>query len=412
MTMKLRFRLNSLWLSMAAFLLVACGHHGQHRNEQALTADSLFRVERDSLLAELEQDGTAASAADTIRIHYAKGLQVAYQDDGSIRVTISNPDAEESRATTLLLNAPDASDHPRAICLNTPIRGAICMTALQLSNFTALGLEDRIVGINSQRHLFNQRIRQQLADGTTATIGKEGSFDVEKVLAAQPDFIFVSASKRGGFEQLKDCGIPLIPHHGYKETDPLGQAEWLKLVGLLTGQTRRANAVFADIEKKYNTLRDEVARYTSGNHEGHTSRPTVLSGKQIRDGWYIMGGRSYIACIFADAGADYIIHNEETGGQTLDFETVYAQGINTEFWQIDGSFGGEFSYDRLAAEDPRYADLAAFKNHRIIYCDLSQTPYRELSPVEPHYLLADFVKAFHPEILPHYEPHYYRLLQP
>ena len=93
-----------------------------------------------------------------------------------------------------------------------------------------------------------------------------------------PEVILVSASKYGGFEALKECGIPLIFHHGYKETNPLGQAEWIKLVGILTGETKRANAVFADIEKKYNTLKEEVEKATSDNKK----LPTVISGRQLQ----------------------------------------------------------------------------------------------------------------------------------
>ena len=140
--------------------------------------------------------------------------------------------------------------------------------------------------------------------------------------------------------------------------------------------------------------------------------PTVISGRQLRDGWYIVGGKSYMAQIFKDAGADYIMKdNKESGGVTLDFEAVYAKGIHADFWQTDGTSNGDYSMKDLAAEDSRYTTLDAYKNNRVIFCDLSQTPYRELAGVQPHFLLADFVKAFHPEMLPHYTPKYYQIIK-
>ena len=36
---------------------------------------------------------------------------------------------------------------------------------------------------------------------------------------------------------------------------PLGQAEWIKFVGMFIGQEAEANAKFAIIEKRYNELR-------------------------------------------------------------------------------------------------------------------------------------------------------------
>lgn len=361
--------------------------------KSTVTADQLF-AEQDSALAR------AAQYSDTVTIKYARGLSISYEADG-IHVRISNPDPTVSNPQT------------EEFVVTQPASRFICTTALQLGAFEVLGLEDRVVGINSLRNLFSPVVQQQIADGHTVQIGREGTFDLETVIASQPDYIFVSASKHGGFEALRECGIPLIPHHGYKETDPLGQAEWVKLVGLLTGETRRANAVFADVERKYLTLKAEVMSSDSLARAGGNTkwRPTVASGRQMRDGWYVVGGRSYMAQLFSDAGADYIMSdNTSSGGTSLDFEAVYARAVEADYWQTDGSNEDEFTLQRLADEDPRYATLRAYREHHVLYCNLAHTPYRELSGLQPHLLLADFVKAFHPELLPHYEPRYYKPL--
>lgn len=368
-----------------ATLFFSCATAQDSKKE--LAADKLFH-DQDSVLSHSED------YSDTIKIKYAKGLKVEYKNDG-IHVTITNPDP-----------AAKASK-PQHIIVRKSSSRFICTTALQLGNFEVLGLEDKIVGINSLRHIFSLAMLDQLENGKTVEIGKEGNFDLETVMRAKPDYILISASKYGGFEALKECGIPLIFHHGYKETNPLGQAEWIKLIGILTGETRRANAVFSDIEKKYNTLKEEVEAQTDKK-----KIPTVISGRQLRDGWYIVGGRSYMAQVFKDAGADYIMKdNKESGGVALDFEAVYAKGIHADFWQTDGSSNGTYSLQDLANEDARYATMDAFKHKKVVFCDLSQTPYRELAGVQPHFLLADFVKAFHPEILPNYTPKYYKLIK-
>lgn len=364
-----------------AIALMSC-QGGKTQTDKS--ADDLFQ-QTDSVW------GDTVDVSDTIRIQYAKGLKVDYRADG-IHVSISNPDPMTKH------------DKPQELVVTKPSRRFICTTALQLGNFEVLGLEDCIVGMNSLRNLFSPRMKAQVKSGQTVQIGKEGNFDLETVIASRPDYIFVSVSKHGGFEGLKDCGIPLIPHHGYKETDPLGQAEWIKLIGLLTGETRRANAVFADIERKYLKMKEEVQQIDS--------LPTIISGRQLRDGWYIVGGRSYMAQLFKDAGARYVMaDNEESGGTTLDFEAVYARGVQAEFWQTDGTYEGDFTLQTLADEDERYATMKAYREKHVIFCNLSQTPYRELAGVQPHLVLADFVKALHPELLPHYEPKYYKLIK-
>ncbi len=103
--------------------------------------------------------------------------------------------------------------------------------------------------------------------------------------------------------------------------------------------------------------------------------------------------------------------NEDSGGTTLDFEAVYARGLNADFWQTDGSFDGEFTLQTLADEAPRYASMRAWKEQHVLFCNLTRKPYRELAGVQPHLLLADFVKAFHPELLPDYHPNYYEIIK-
>ena len=350
----------------------------------------------------------SGSYSEKVEIKYAKGLKVDYREDG-IHVFISNPDpkARNSKTEEVVIPSPSGS-------LSTGEGGGrghkrfICTTALQLGNFEVLGMEERIVGMNSLKNVFSPKIKQQLAEGKTVRVGKEGNFDLEAVIASKPDYIFVSASKYGGFESLKECGIPLISHHGYRETDPLGQAEWIKLIGLLTGETQRANAVFEDIESKYNAIKTKVAAAKAKRK----TLPTILSGRQIRDGWYVMGGKSYMARIFADAGVDYIMKDiDEAGGTALDFESVYAKGINADYWQIDGTFDDEFTLNDLTTEDARYGDIKAYKDQHVLFCNFAKTPYRELGGLEPHRLLSDFVKAFYPEVLPNYTPKYYKLMK-
>ena len=386
-------------LALLVVSMAAC--HSRHGGTAERDTDTLQSALQDSLFA------LAAQYPDTCTIRYAQCLRITHEN-GVDYVDIADP-ADKNAPEAHLAICRDAADKTILKAgytpVKAPVKGLIITTALQMSNFSAIGRLDCIVGINSMHHLYNPVMRRQIADGQTLEIGKEGAFNQELVIATHPDLILVSASKRGGFSQLKDCGIPLVVHHGYKETDPLGQAEWVKLAGLLTGQTARANAVFSHIESQYNGLRDRVAK--SG-----VERPTVLSGNQVREGWYVVGGKSYLARLFEDAGADYIFKdNEETGGRNIDFEAAYAQSLQAEFWQIDGNFQGSFSYQRLQSEDPRYADLQAFKNRRVVFCDFSVTPYREQAPMEPHVLLADFVKAFHPELIPDYKPYYYKLLE-
>lgn len=141
-------------------------------------------------------------------------------------------------------------------------------------------------------------------------------------------------------------------------------------------------------------------------------RPIVFSGELRGGNWYAVGGKSFLAQLFKDAGADYFLKDDErSGGVTLDFETVYNQADDADYWRIVNSFPGTFSYEALKEQDPRYADFRAFREKGIIYCNMKNTPFYESMPTEPEIVLADLLHIFHPDLLPDHEPVYYSRLK-
>lgn len=352
----------------------------------------------------LVMGGTADSAA-MIAPQYAKGFNVKYADNITL-LEINDPENKEAEQFHFaLVDKSFKGEIPNGYTrLNIPIRSAICMTSLQLSNFLKLDIPELVVGITSTRHLHNQKMNQQLKEGKTHKIGIEGNFDNEVIIAINPDVIFISPFKRGGYDAIRNVEIPMIPHLGYKELTPLGQAEWIKVIGLLTGNASLANSTFEAIESRYNNLKsivDTVKR-----------RPTVFSGEMRGGNWYAVGGRSFLAQLFRDAGGDYFLkENEESGGVTLDYETVYTNAAHADYWRIVNSFEGEYSYNVLKEQDERYTDFDAWKKHGVIYCNMKEVPFYERMPVEPEVVLADFIHVFHPDVLPNHKPQYYHLLK-
>ena len=355
-------------------------------------------------------DGVKDSAV-SIEVKYATGFSV--RDSADVRlVSVGAPTPQSATAPLrqggkyhfALVHSDDAAVPEGYTKVRVPITNTICMTSLQLSNFTILDAHDVVKGLTGTKNLFNEDILARVKDGRIVKIGMEGNFDTEMVLAANPQVIFISPSKRGGYDAIKETGITLVPHLGYQELDPLGQAEWIKFIGMLIGKEREANEVFAGIESRYNELKEKASKVST--------RPTVTSGEMHYGNWHAVGGKNYLAQIFRDAGADYVINDEETSGENLEFEKMYALAANADYWRILNSFPGEFSYEALKASEPRNELFKAFKERKVIYCNMKQQPYYEISPVQPDVLLKDFVAIFHPELVePDYKPKYYRLLK-
>ena len=405
-----------LFLSLIAiFLLFACGNN----NRSSSQSDSY----------PLDGQGGGSSS---LTLSYAKGFTVRTLDNGIRLVDIADPQTDEDKMPVsyhfaLVPKKPHPQPFPPGkgeavpasyTIVPVPVDRTIVMTMLQLSNFTTLDALDVVKGITGTKNLFNKDVRERVEDDRIVKIGMEGNFDTELILAANPEVIFISPFKRGGYDVIKETGITLIPHLGYKELHPLGQAEWIKFVGLFLGKEAEADSIFSGIEERYNTLKQKAdAKDASGKESlpsmgGLEGAPKVFSGEMHGGNWYAVGGKSTLAQLFRDAGAEYVINDDNTGGVNIEFEQLYAMAADADYWRILNSFPGEFSYEALKASEPRNELFRAFREKKVIYCNMKQTPYYELAPVAPDLILADFIAIFHPELMPKdYQPTFYRLLK-
>lgn len=375
-------------LLMSLLLLVACGGK---KNAKVSGGETLH------------------DSAALVKPQYAKGFTVRYLENGVRLVDVEDPQKDEDKMPVsyqfaLVEKGSDAEVPEGYTKVEVPVQRTIVMTMLQLSNFTALKAHDIVKGITGTKNLFNKDIRKRVKDGSIVKIGMEGNFDTELILAANPEVIFISPFKRGGYDAIKETGITLIPHLGYKELNPLGQAEWVKFVGLFIGKEKEANDLFKGIEQRYNEAKAFAA--------DAKTRPTVFSGEMHGGNWYAVGGKNFLAQLFRDAGADYVVKNEDTGGSNIEFEQMYAMAANADYWRILNSYPDTFSYDALKASEPRNDLFKAFREKHVIYCNMKQTAYYETTPVEPDVLLKDLLAIFHPELVEKdYKPKYYQLLK-
>ncbi len=332
-------------------------------------------------------------------MQYAKGFSIDTVDNKT-RVTIFNPkDLSGVLAQFYLLPANYEGDLTSNE-IKIPCKKIICLSSTQLAYLIELDAIYGVAGINSSRHLFNQKIKNRVKNGKILRVGKEGVFDTEVIAAINPDVIFVSPFKTGGYDMIKNMGIPLVPMAAYSEELPLGRAEWIKFMSLFVDQKPKADSIFSDIANEYNRLKSLTKNISP--------RPTVFSGKMKGSAWYVAGGDSFFAQLFTDAGADYVIKDHKTGASPMDFESVYALAHDAQYWRVLTSSPHGFGKKMLKEEDERYADFDAFKTGNVLVCNLRDIPYREESGLCPQVLLADYIHHFHPDLLPDYKPVYWK----
>lgn len=341
-------------------------------------------------------------------MRYAKNISV-YEKDYGYRAEVLCP-----WDTTLSLGSfAFVKDTTKVVdtdvkgVLKVPVNSVISFSATQWAVFLRLGEINRVKGILEGRFVHDSTMLGLLAQEKVYDIGTEAAADVERMIQLKPDALLYSPYFDGNQGGLNVTGAVLFPFADYMENTPLGRAEWIRVIGMLAGCEDKADAWFADIERRYNAL--------SGLCANVETRPTVFSDLAFNGQWYVAGGRSYIAKLFADAGADYIWKdNPSTASVPMDAESILAKAQHADYWRVINSNPFPMTYESLAKESPVYPLFDAFKNHKIIVCDILPTGYFEQSQCEPDLLLADFIHFFHPELLTgewaDYQTKYYHLV--
>ena len=370
-----------LWAIML-LLFVACAPKGKTDVKKAAEGDNLMR--------------------------YARNVTVSEKDYGYLMEVICPWDTTLSLGKFALVKDTTAVVGEGVTQVKVPVQSVVSFSATQWSVFLRLGEIERVKGILEGRFVTDSTMRSLLAQEKVYDIGTEAAANIERMIQIQPDILLYSPYFDGNQGGLNITGAVLFPFADYMEDTPLGRAEWIRVIGMLTGCEDKADAWFDDIERRYNALSTLCAEVEH--------RPTVFSDLAFNGQWYVAGGKSYIAQLFADAGADYIWKdNPSTASVPMDAEIILAKAQHADYWRVINSNPFPMTYASLAKENPVYPLFDAYKKHQIIVCDIMKTGYFEQSQCEPDLLLADFIHFFHPELLTgeweEYQTKYYHLME-
>ncbi|MBO5854326.1 MAG: ABC transporter substrate-binding protein [Bacteroidales bacterium] len=292
--------------------------------------------------------------------------------------------------------------------IRTPVKSAVAFSSTQWSVFQKLGEIDKVKGILESNYTKNEDILELVARGKITDVGMSTNVNAEKLINLHPDLILYTPYSGVDFSHLgKLSGATMLSFPDYLESHPLGRAEWMKVIGILCGKEEVTNKWFDDVVRRYESLSDKCSKIED--------KPTVFSDLPFENQWYVPGGKSYIAKIFADAGGDYIWKdNESTGSLHIDAESVLLKAQQADFWRVINSYDTPFTYERLEKENELYPLFKAFEEKQLLVCDVRETGYFEKSQYEPDILLADFIYHFHPELLTNewenYTPKYFKRL--
>jgi iron complex transport system substrate-binding protein len=349
--------------------------------------------------------------SQAVELHYATGFE-AHEENGVTLLTVHRPWVGATADFHYLLKKRGEKTPPGyedCQVVEVPVRRMVVLSTPAIGFLAKLDALDTLVGFSAPSRVNSEFVQRAVKEGRVVVVGEDSNLRVEKVLSLSPEIIFTFAtgSFRDAHPKLLEAGLKVAMVAEYMEKHPLGRAEWIKYFGLFLGKEVQAEKIFNGVEQRYNDLAEKIAALPK------EERPTVITGAPFNGEWYVAGGRSFLAHLFGDAGADYLWKDSSYGGaKPVDVEMIFARGQDADFWFNPGSWN---SVAQGRAVDPRFQHFKAMKERRIYNNNRrisvsGGNDYWESGVIAPDVILADMVSIFHPGLVPDHALYYYTRL--
>jgi iron complex transport system substrate-binding protein len=343
-------------------------------------------------------------------IRHAKGFNVTYHNHYKV-VRVLNPWKGATETFNYVLTqkgTPQPDGFEDAQHVHVPIDRFVSLSTTYLPHLEAIGAQESLVGLGTSSFVYSDWIRDRVASGLARETGTDGQIDRETIVSLEPEVVMTYGSGNPASDahpKLMEMGIPAAINGEFMEGTPLGRAEWMKFTALFFNREAEVEEYFDAIDTRYRKLA-QIGRNAS-------NRPTVFTNISWQGLWHASGGRSFIAVLLRDAGADYVwSDNTSERSIPLDFESVLERAQDADYWINTGVWSSRME---ALSSDERYALFAAYRNGRMFnhvarVNDQGGNDYWESGVANPQIVLADLIRIFHPVLTPDHKLFYYRKL--
>lgn len=301
----------------------------------------------------------------SMELKYAEQFSVDYCENGCSVVTIGDD---------RFLIVPENTDVPEDAAEMTVIRQPI--ENIYVAATSAMDLFDSIDKLDDVKMTSTNSgswslpaICSAIDSGNINYIGKYSSPDYETLvsencgLAVESTMIYHTPEIK---EQLQLLGIPVLVERSSYETHPLGRMEWVKLYGLLTGESEAAEELFNEKTKAF----DKISVTDIAEDERKTAAFFYITS----NGYFsIRKPGDYVSKMIELAGGRYIftaddlkVDDNALSTMNIQTETFYDIAKNADILIYNSTIDGELdSIDQLIGKCGVLADFKAVKEGNV-----------------------------------------------
>ena len=369
----MRHNVLTLTFGLLIFFSISC----EHREKQSAGSQSIVNTDQ--------------------QIKHAKRFSIKATERYKILYVFGNRDNKDTTATFVLTRDTLLKSYPGAdFVIPIPCEKVAALSSIYATMCYELGALKNLVAIDNIDYVINAAINAKYQQNQLKELSKAPQIDIEQTVVLNPDIVFMFGMgdpKKDIDKRLVSTQIPFALIVDHLEETPLARAEWIKFFAEFLDKREAADSIFDSVENEYKSLKKMV--------DTTSKKPTVFTEIKYGDLWYIPGGKSYVAQLLEDAGAEYLWKdNTQSGSLTLSFEQVYSTAKQADFWINLSSIKTK---KELLDFESRYQAFKAFKNGNLYNNNkftntLGYTVYWETGMIYPNRILSDLIGIFHPEI--------------
>lgn len=279
------------------------------------------------------------------------------------------------------------------LCVKTPMRRLGTMSTVQVGFLNALDAMECLAAVCNPELIYTP------VKGDEIDLGDSMKPSAERVLQGNLDILLaVNYGQYDNLEatRLERLGVPIIYINEWQESSPLARAEWIRVLGALTGRLPQADSIFHKVEEKYLSLSGEAglsAKRSVSETVCQAKPVSIMSGNNFRGTWYVPSGKNYLAYLFKDAGAAYPFYdNDRDTSIPLTVEDCLHYFGDADVWV--GAGGNSMA--ELSQMDEKHTWFKAYQNGRVYNWRKQQLPggannFWERGVVHPEEMLEDVI---------------------
>jgi len=318
-----------------------------------------------------------------------------------------------------------AAEYPGAAVISVPVNGLSAVDTVQIALLETLGVYTKLRAFPSPLLISSDVVRTWIQDPVNSVESYPGAgFGTDYAAHSAVtgvDVLMSSVYQYGPFGAINDYNASgvldkMVLINELDESTPLGRAEWIKVVGLLTGKESNADSLYSTTKANYETAKKFAAAAVSQPKVWYNGFYTNIWSSPVSTEWYPAKSGQYTYQYLADAYTEYVLPSSEVfssnGG--LSWARGVALANKAEFWLSNSQSWASLSAAAAVVSADSTVDFKTLANVPSFQCenvwdnDLSAVLYSgsiyprndffESAVMHPDQVLKEIIMIVHPEL--------------